>query len=404
MRSRTLREGSVGLLILAGIGLFGGLVLWLRGINPGARSYRLQVELQDASGVDVGSAVRFRGVKVGSVTGLETATNSVIAEVAINSGELLIPRQAIAETTQSGFIGQVFIDFRPPATLVSATLPEGLSPFPPNCDSSRVLCDGDRLKGQTGASFDELIRSTTAIAELLDNSNLIANANRTLLNADRTLTRFSTVAGELTTAARGVNQLTRTAQGELKNFSVAANSVTQAANEVSDLVQANRGTIASTLTNLDASGQELRTAISNLSPFLSRLEKSQLLANLETLAANGAKASANLKDLTTTLNNPITVLGLAQTLDAARTTFLNTQKITTDLDRITGDATFRANLIKLINGLSKLVSSSQELERQLQALETQTPNPQPPSQTTTTPSSTPVGGLPADRLQSKKEE
>ena len=46
----------------------------------------------------------------------------------------------------------------------------------------------------------------------------------------------------------------------------------------------------------------------------------------------------------------------------------NTQKITTDLEQLTGNAEFRDNLIKLINGLSQLVSSTQDLERQYNVL------------------------------------
>ena len=44
MRSRTTREGSVGLLTLFGLGLFGALMLWLKGVELGKRSYKFIVE------------------------------------------------------------------------------------------------------------------------------------------------------------------------------------------------------------------------------------------------------------------------------------------------------------------------------------------------------------------------
>jgi phospholipid/cholesterol/gamma-HCH transport system substrate-binding protein len=133
-------------------------------------------------------------------------------------------------------------------------------------------------------------------------------------------------------------------------------------------VQDNRQTLIATLGNLQDTSKDLKVAVKSLSPILSRVENGKLLDNLETLADNGAKASANLKTLSTTLNNPVTLLGLAQTLDSARVTFQNTQKITTELDQVTGDPKFRQNLLRLINGLSKLVSSSQTLDQQLTAL------------------------------------
>jgi phospholipid/cholesterol/gamma-HCH transport system substrate-binding protein len=369
MRSRMLREGSVGLLILVGVSLFGGLVLWLRGINPGARAYELEVELENAAGMEVGSAVRFRGIKVGSVTAMKADTNQVTAVVSISPGTLLIPRDVTPETTQSGFIGQVFLDLRPAADATPAAVSEKLTAFAPNCDRVVVLCDGDRLKGKVGANFDELIRATTNIAELLDNSELIANANRTL-------DKVAVAADGISTASKGVNLLTDDTRKRLGDFSVAANSVTGAAKsvsgaagEVNTLIQANRGTINSALTNLDQAGQELKVAINALSPVITRVQKGQLLTNLETLASNGAKASANLRDFSATLNSPLTVLGLAQTLDSARVTFQNARKITTNLEPIAGDPTLKANILKLLKGLNKLVSSSQELDQQLQALQ-----------------------------------
>ncbi len=356
MRSRTLREGSVGLLVIGGVGLFAGLILWLRGINPGARPYTLEVELPDAGGVEVGSPVRYRGVRVGNVTVVKTASKGVTMVATVNSGDLLIPKNAIAETTQAGFIGQVFLDFRPPATLPVGITAAGLTPFEPDCQPKLILCNGDRVQGKAGAGLDQLIKSTTQLAELLQGSNIVGNANQTLK--------------DVSTAAKGVNQLTTDARRQIGSFSVAANSVTKAADEVSDLIKVNRGTVTSTLNNLDQAGQELKLAINNLSPFISRLEQGKLLDNLETMADNGAKASANLRDFSATLNNPITVLGLAQTLDSARVTFMNAQKITTDLEQVTGDATFRANLVRLVNGLSKLVSSGKDLEKQVRSIKT----------------------------------
>jgi hypothetical protein len=80
--------------------------------------------------------------------------------------------------------------------------------------------------------------------------------------------------------------------------------------------------------------------------------------------SNANQTSLNLKNLTTNLNDPKTLLMLQQTLDSARTTFQNTQKITADLDDLTGNPEFRSNLRNLVNGLGKLVSSAEQLEQQ----------------------------------------
>ncbi len=70
------------------------------------------------------------------------------------------------------------------------------------------------------------------------------------------------------------------------------------------------------------------------------------------------------------LNDPKNAVLLQQTLDSARVTFENTQKITSDLDELTGDPKFRKNLLQLVNGLSKLVSSTQDIQQQVQVATT----------------------------------
>ena len=68
--ARMMREGSVGLLLLVGLGAFGTILLWLNRITPGETSYRAIIEFANAGGMQKGSVVRFRGVKVGTITKL----------------------------------------------------------------------------------------------------------------------------------------------------------------------------------------------------------------------------------------------------------------------------------------------------------------------------------------------
>jgi phospholipid/cholesterol/gamma-HCH transport system substrate-binding protein len=67
MQRNALKEGSLGILILLGIGVFGGVLLWLKGFRFGEDGFSFEIKFPDASGLDVGSTVRFRGVQVGKV-------------------------------------------------------------------------------------------------------------------------------------------------------------------------------------------------------------------------------------------------------------------------------------------------------------------------------------------------
>lgn len=354
MRSRVMQESVVGLLFLIGLGVLGLALIWLRGNLFAGQTYEVTINLADAPGLVVGTPVRYRGVRVGSISDVQVGPTGIIAKAKLR--DVIIPSDAIPEVRQSGFVGSSFLDFRQITAV--ASLPDNLSPVSADCDRTIIICNGQEIKGRTGKSLDDLITAANAIADSLDQSQLIENTNSAIT--------------KVATAAESVNRLSTDARLQLREFSTAARSVTQAANQVTNLVAVNKDTLNSTLNTLSASGRELRSVLSSLSPFLNRLEKSTVLADLESLLKNGSQAAANLNTISGTLSNPAVMFSLAQTLDAARATFVNTQKITNDLVKLTGDQELQEDLRRLIRGLSRLFSSSLELEKQLIALTQQT--------------------------------
>ena len=447
MRSRTVREGSVGFLILIGIGLFGGLVLWLRGVQLGNRSYKFAVEFASAQGMQIGTPVRYRGVAVGKITALQPGPNGVDVMLEISPANLVMPRDVIVEANKSGLIGEASIDIMPNSVLPESFLTANL--FDAKCPTE-VICNNSRLKGQAGVSLDELIRSTVRLANLYTDPAFFANIKSIAENTANTakgaakltedlstltqtakgeITNLSksvkgefsslnqsvkselgilnqslkgevgiltqslrgeigslneSAKGELSAVATDIRKVTATAENSTKEVTAAAitsaNSVTQAANQVTltanqlnSLVATNKYTIVSTLNNINQSSQELRVAVSSLSPTINRINQGQLLNNLEVLSANAAQAAANLRDLSSTVNNPANLLLLQQTLDSARATFQNVQKITSDVDEVTGDPAFRNNIRKLINGLGGLLGATEQLRQQVGVARTLAP-------------------------------
>ncbi|NQE36433.1 MlaD family protein [Microcoleus asticus] len=447
MRSRTVREGSVGFLILVGIGLFGGLVLWLRGVQVGNRSYKFAVEFASAQGMQIGTPIRYRGVAVGKITALKPGSNGVDVTLEIAPGTLVIPRDVVIEANKSGLIGESSIDITP-----NSILPESLltaNPVSADCPPE-IICQNSRLKGQAGVTIDELIKSTVRLANFYtdpalfnnikslaentantakgaakltqDLSNLtqttqteiktlnqsvrgeisslnqsiktdLTSLNQSLKGEVNSLNQSlkgeasslnQSLKGEISGVAADISKVAATADTSTKAVSAAAinsaNSVTQAANQVTltanqlnSLVATNRASLVSTLNNINQSSQELRVAVSSLSPTINRINQGQLLNNLEVLSANAAQASGNLRDLSSQVNNPATLLLLQQTLDSARATFQNVQKITSDVDDLTGDPAFRNNIRRLFNGLGGLLGSTEQLRQQVKVTQTLAP-------------------------------
>ena len=64
--------------------------------------------------------------------------------------------------------------------------------------------------------------------------------------------------------------------------------------------------------------------------------------------------------------NLCTILKIQQILDSARTLFENLNKVTSDVDELTGNPKFRRDLLRIIQGLSGLLSSTQLLQEQVE--------------------------------------
>lgn len=364
MQSRTLREGSVGLLILVGLGLFVGIILWLRGMFPGNRSFKVAFEFPNIAGLEVGAPVRFRGVTVGRVTATRPGTNGVEVDAAIAPATLIIPKDVTVQVSQSGLLGESAIDMIPPQQPLTTAV-KG-KPLETTCDKTQILCNNARLTGQTTASFDELTASAANFADTYSDPKFVAQVNALLLNS-------AAAAAEFTKVGREVTAFTQDARRQLAILSTTGQSITATSNqfgltatEINRLLTTNRATLVSTLDNLNAASNQLRSTLNSFNQVADRAAQGEILNNLETLSANAAKASANLRDASQALNNPTTIVTLQQTLDSARATFQNTQKITADLDELTGDPAFRTNLRNMVNGLSGLVSSTQQLQQQAQ--------------------------------------
>ncbi|MDJ1175218.1 MlaD family protein [Roseofilum capinflatum] len=391
MRQRTIREGTVGLLILVGVGLFGTLILWLRGATLGKQTYSVIVEFETIEGMQIGAEVRYRGVEVGSVAAINPSSNGVEVTLNIHQPNLVMPKNAIVEANQSGLVGSTSIDIIPLSPVPADTT----SAISPSCDRTVAICDGNRLPGQIGVSYLELLRKSLEMAELFGSEEFYNNLISTLEEATSAAEQFTILSSEL-------SELTTLAKGEISNISNATQSVGAAADQIrqstlqatsqftessaqltqqventsaelrialqnmNDLIAQNRTNITSTLANLERTSEEMKTAVSTLTPMISQVEQGELISNLENLSANAAQASANLKDLSDEINNPTTLLMLQQTLDSARSTFQNAQKLTSDMDDLIGDPQFRQNIRNLVNGLGQLVSSTERLEEQAQ--------------------------------------
>ncbi|NEO82921.1 MAG: MCE family protein [Spirulina sp. SIO3F2] len=381
MRSRTWREGSVGLFIIVGIALFGTLGAWLQGLRINRNSYTVTITFDNSNGMVVGGSVRYRGVKVGTITKIIPTSNGIDAKISISPATLKIPRKLLIEANQAGLISETAIDLNPEVPLENQE--QLASPLSRKCDRTIILCDGDALEGQTGISINNAMRSTITLSERFTDEEFFGNIVELTANASIAAQEAGQLSKELTLLSKAV-------RGEVKSVSTTANSITaitatsarqinstaeayrQTALELNQLTQnlnglilENQANIGGTLDSIRSTSAQLSSLVATFNQTLDAQKVGQLLTNLETLSANATVASENLKTASDALGDPTTILTLQQTLQAARATFENVQKITADLDELTGNPSFRRNVQDLIEGLNDLVSSTETLEQQI---------------------------------------
>ncbi len=433
MRSRAIREGSVGLLILAGVGVFGGLVLWLLGFNPRNRTYQFTVSFPEIIGMESGAAVRYRGSQVGKIREVKPGTNGIDVVIEIERADLLIPQDVKIEANQVGLISQTSVDITPKQLLTEDSL--SLNPLSTQCPSEEIICHEDRLNGEVGVSLMELLRQTTRVAQAYSTPEFFDNVNALTKNASIAVGGVSKLTNELALLSRSV-------RGELGGFAETADSLTTTANQTltqvgsaaerfsetadkigstterfgetadkigstteltgnqlnqlmtsaNELLVTNRANLVGGLDSLRQNSEQLSGLLGDLSGTVTKVNSTidqakfvELIDNFETLSANAAAASENFKDISTSLNSQQNIVLLQQTLESARATFANAQKITADLDDLTGDPDFRNNLKELVNGLGSLVSTTQQLQQQVEVAQSLEPVSDAISTATVTP-------------------
>ncbi|NJK60114.1 MAG: MCE family protein [Oscillatoriales cyanobacterium SM2_1_8] len=303
----------------------------------------------------------FGGVQVGRVAGFEPATAGVRVKIALDRANLAIPRQSRLETNQSGFIGATTIDITPQPNLQIA---EGLSPLAADCDPAIVICQGNVVPGNAGVSFNEILRETSEAIAQFNDSQLLKKLDATLVStneAAKSIQQLSDSANRLVGLVEApLNAFGETATkfgGTAEAIAATAEDIRRVSQSAEQVLTENKDRLAKTLEGIQTATAEANALMAAAKPLVA---DGTFVANLQKLSANAAETAANLRQLSVEVNNPTSLTALRELLDSARATFANTQKITADLDELTGDPQFRANIRRLVNGLSSLVSSGTE--------------------------------------------
>ncbi|MEO0947563.1 MAG: MlaD family protein [Cyanobacteria bacterium J06641_5] len=350
---------------------------WLRGLSSGS-SYRATIEVVNAGGMEVGTAVAYWGVPVGRVVAVRPNPNGVDIEIEIRPSSLKIPRDSRIAANQSGLIGETAIDITPRQELSDVSLESVAPPLDPNCDSTLIICDGARLAGEAQLDVNALIRSVQRIANILGSPEVASNLDAISRNAVLALDDIAKLGDEveglfaerpldepleaIATTAASIERFLSELEGPLASSFESLDGATE---RIANAIDRDNKALAATLASLADTSSTIGEVVAELTPALTQLNQSEIVENFDALSVDAAAAAENVLSFSDRLGDPENIRKLQEVLDSAREAFEGTVKVTADTDDLTGDPKFRNDVLQLIESLEKLLSSTQQLERQL---------------------------------------
>mmetsp|Transcript_29419 Transcript_29419/g.49427 ORF Transcript_29419/g.49427 Transcript_29419/m.49427 type:complete len:461 (-) Transcript_29419:136-1518(-) len=288
-------EGGVGLFLIGGFAILGCLFGWVQGfaLRNRAQAYRAVIEFPLASGITVGTPVRVRGVTVGNVLSVKPTIAKVDVLVEVNDSAIAIPRNSMIEANQTGLVAETMIDITPQDPI--PTFQYG--PLDSQCkEEGVVLCNRDRIKGETGYSLDQLVAVMTKLAREVDKHGL----EKTLVLGDR--------MGDMLTEARPlIDQALKLSQ--------------------------------------------------ELLPVLRQVKDRNMVATMERLTETALSTAADLKRLESAILTDENTELLRQSVATLTKTLQHVESISGDIGSVTGDPKTKHNLRNLIQALSRLVDA-----------------------------------------------
>jgi phospholipid/cholesterol/gamma-HCH transport system substrate-binding protein len=286
---RSVREAIVGLSLLAAISSGLAFWFWLKGIALGQRTWTLRVRLDDAAGLAERSPVRFRGVMVGSVRRIQTASDAITADLEITEPQLRLAQPVLARVEASSLLGgdaQVSLISR------GGGLPADTpGPLARGCRSTLIACDRSAIAGEAAPTL-------SSVTDLMQ--KMLAEADQNQL---------------VPTMAKATRSFDATSQ-EARQFIVRAQGLVD----------------------------QLNAAVGKADP---------ILVNLNKATAEAAVASRHVRNLAAAFDNPRTIAELKTTVSNAEKLSARLDAVGGDVNKLTADPQFMEGVRSVTVGLGR---------------------------------------------------
>ncbi len=247
---RSLRDAFVGFSLLGGLVIFSGAMLWLKDFRLGSKTWEISASFKDASGLAKLSPVTYRGIIVGSVKKINFTPNTVETKIKLNNDNLTLPKPVIAKIVTSSMLGG-------DAQLSLISLGKSLSrdelfTVKKDCPNTRILCNGDKIKGLKMASITSLTEGINGIIDEADKQEIVNKVSDSIKQFDKTqanldelvllskseLVRAKPIISELTQASFHLNNILKSLDNpktlkDIKELASTSSSLTKKIDQMS---------------------------------------------------------------------------------------------------------------------------------------------------------------------------
>lgn len=127
--------------------------------------YSFFIEFNHANGITLGTPIRMRGINIGHIQNMRLKIDCILVIAKINSNKIIISKDSIIETTQTGLLNESVVDIIPVKRFDKYL---NYSPSSSFCDTSIIICNNAYVLGDRGLNYDDLVRSTTRISQRFD--------------------------------------------------------------------------------------------------------------------------------------------------------------------------------------------------------------------------------------------
>ena len=402
-QNTSFRSKRKNLVFLLGLGLLGGAVFLGLQIIRG-NSFHTILFLPNARGITRGMPVTYWGAKVGAVMGFEPEPKGVAVEIQIWPADRLIPRDSLFKLSRVE--GESSLDIQPRSSLPPEA--DKMTPKSPNCDPKIIFCNTKRISSISRLYWGNLVYSLNSIQDINAgvqsietnvgdvSSNVqemkgtvqelgqlgqevqgllkIDKIDKTLNKLDKTLTSVEQAANNISLVAQKAGRLSDQGTGlietvrqtqTINRLNATLGSVGSAADQVQVFMQINQNNLKNTLISIEQLSKQVTLTVRKLDPLSEQIQEKNLLENLEIITRNSAQLTTNLNEISTQLKDPRSHLQIQQIMDSAQSLLNNLNKITADVDELTGNPSLRRDILRLIQGLTNLLSSTQLLQQQV---------------------------------------